>query len=396
MISVLKRSIVFAVCFFIAAIHLSSYAHAARFFSIPNFYISAISADGKVATGEWNHAPALWTEAGGVESLPLPAGNRLFNVTNLSGDGTTIVGGLRIGTGLSQRYEAFRWTRASGYQTLGRFSNDWLDYAYAHDVSYDGSVVVGTNDTPNGRRGFYWTEATGQINMGTLGSANPFYDPFSEGNAVSADGSVVVGYVTTSADEYYKAFRWTPSGGYNVIGLPPVTNGIPAGGAGYISGNGLVIAGQGQTGGDIGSWTWTSLTGFSPLPTGPGDTSAGVNGISFDGSVLVGTQIVWNQPAPNGVIYNAGLWRDTPSGYEFSLVADVLEAAGIDLTGWHLRGVSDVSADGRIIIGTGTDPLGVQRSWYAVLSVPEPMSLTSLGLGLAAMLVMPRRIFCGM
>ncbi len=161
MTPLLRRSIIFAVCYYIAAIHLSWYAHAARFISIPSIDIYAISDDGQIAAGEWNNVPALWTMTGGVEYLPLPVGSTLFNVTNISGDGTTIVGGLKIGMGLSQRYEAFRWTRNIGYQNLGRFSNDWLDYAYAHDVSYDGSVVVGTNDTPNGRRGFRWTQSTG-------------------------------------------------------------------------------------------------------------------------------------------------------------------------------------------------------------------------------------------
>lgn len=345
--------------------------------------VRAISADGSIVAGEGvGGVPALWTETGGIESFPLPTGYGLFNVSNISGDGTTMVGGVRIGSGLTQRYEAFRWTSSGGYQALGRFSTSYIDWAYANDVSHDGTVVVGTNDTPDGRRAFRWTQATGQVNLGTLGTTNPYYDPFSEANAVSADGSITVGYVTTSADSYYKPFRWTLAGGFDVIGLPPVTVGIPAGGAGAISGDGVVLAGISQTSGDVTSWTWTEDSGFTAVPPGPSGTSALVSAVSFDGTTMVGGQIVWNQPNPGQVIYNAVLWRKTDSGYKISLVKELLEEAGVDMTGWHLRGAWDVSYDGRFLIGAGTDPKGVQRSWYAMLPIPEPAQLLLISVAL--------------
>lgn len=385
------------ICFWIWNLINQDEAQAtARFIPINNFSIRGLSSDGTVVAGQvTNDAAALWTESGGMETFPLPVGYSLTDVSSISGDGTTMIGSIRIGTGLSQRHETFRWTRNAGYQTLGRFSDDWLDRAYAGDVSYDGSVVVGTNDTPDGRRAFRWTQATGQVNLGTLGTLNTIYDPSSDGNGVSADGSIVVGEVTTTADAYYKPYRWTISDGYDVIGLPPVTDGIPTGGASLISGDGLVLAGRSQTSDDMLGWTWTASDGFVYVPAGPGNsrTSAIVSGISFDGSRLVGVQI-WGQPSPNanGVTSSAAFWQNTPSGYQFTFVEDLLEASGVDLTGWHLTRAIDISDNGRAIIGDGIDPNGVQRSWYAILSVPEPSSFVSMSLAVVLLAGLRRRV----
>ena len=312
-----------------------------------------------------------------------------------------MVGSLRIGTGLSQRYESFRWTRVADIRGWG-------------DSQTIGSIEL----TPGmcHTMGRLWWEPT-RLPMAVRVSLDPSYGPSQFGHAWHSEirftirsvkvmgclpmAASSLAYVTTSADEYYKAFRWTVSGGYDVIGLPPVTNGIPAGGAGLISADGSVIAGSGQTGGDINAWTWTAAGGFASVPPGPGSDypSASVNGISFDGSVLVGTQILWNQPAPNpnGVIYSAAFWRNSPSGYQFSFVEDVLEEAGVDLTGWHLTRAYDVSDNGRAIIGDGIDPRGVQRSWYAILPVPEPTSLVSMSVGVIVMFGLLRQTrICGL
>ncbi len=378
------QSSFFAVCFFMA-VHSAFGALPARFVPIDASAASAISADGTIVAGEADGQAFLWTEPGGVETLPLPTDYQMFSVTNLSGDGTTIVGGLRIRTGSSQHYEPFRWTAAGGYQPLGSLSTDGLDWAFATDVSDDGSVVVGTNDTPDGRQAFRWTQETGQVSLGTLGSTNPYYPPFSEGEGVSADGNTVVGFVTTLQDDYYKAFRWTPSDGYDVIGLPPGTGSTPAGGARAVSGDGLVVAGHSQWNGWE-SWTWTEQDGFSILPTGRSGGEVDVSNMSFDGSTIVGSQIVWNQPTPSGVVYNAVLWRKTSSGYQIFSVDELLESAGVDLNGWHLEGAWDVSYDGRAIVGTGTNAAGEERSWYVAFAVPEPSSLVYVGLALAGLL----------
>ncbi|WP_168207139.1 hypothetical protein [Lacipirellula limnantheis] len=348
----------------------------ARFLPLNFSGIAALSADGQVVAGRIGNASVLWTEARGVERFPVPPGLSLRYVNDLSGDGTTIVGGVQVGSGLTGHYEPFRWTREGGYQLLGSLSTDWLDDAYATATSYNGDVIVGTNRTPEGRRAFRWTPATGLVNLGTLGTTNPYYDPFSEAEAVTDDGSITVGTVSTDEDAYYKPFLWTESGGFNLIGLPaaphPGPGGIPAGGASRVSGDGKVVTGASQVVGDLKYFSWTAEGGFVPLQAGADINTAIANSISRDGSTIVGTEILWNVPAPGKTTTHASIWRLAKDGYQFARVADVLAASGVDISGWQLTNVYGVSADGRTLLGIGVDPQGINRAWYAVLSVPEP------------------------
>jgi hypothetical protein len=76
-------------------------------------------------------------------------------------------------------------------------------------------------------------------------------------------------------------------------------------------------------------------------------------------------------------------------------LACILTAAGLDLTGWSLRYATDVSANGNIIVGWGTNSVGGDEAWLARLAtVPEPSAfvLAAVGLlGLAVRAHRPRR-----
>jgi probable HAF family extracellular repeat protein len=80
-------------------------------------------------------------------------------------------------------------------------------YSEANAVSADGSVVVGAAYNAAGQwRAFRWTAARGMRDLGTLGGDG------SEALGVSADGSVVVGWAE-NAEGYQRAFRWTAARG---------------------------------------------------------------------------------------------------------------------------------------------------------------------------------------
>jgi hypothetical protein len=60
----------------------------------------------------------------------------------------------------------------------------------------------------------------------------------------------------------------------------------------------------------------------------------------------------------------------------------VLTGLGLDLTGWTLRQVTGLSADGQTIVGWGTNPNGDTEAWLASLSVAEPGTAGLVALGL--------------
>src|SRR5262245_11578198 len=68
-----------------------------RFVLIGSSNATGLSADGKSVTGVYS-TPYLWRESSGLRSIPLPAGYEMFSVNDISGDGTTIVGGVALGT----------------------------------------------------------------------------------------------------------------------------------------------------------------------------------------------------------------------------------------------------------------------------------------------------------
>jgi hypothetical protein len=62
-------------------------------------------------------------------------------------------------------------------------------------------------------------------------------------------------------------------------------------------------------------------------------------------------------------------------------ITDILTNLGVDFTGWQFNTVTGLSADGRILTGSGKLN-GVAQGWVVV--IPEPSTLTILGVGLLA------------
>jgi hypothetical protein len=56
-------------------------------------------------------------------------------------------------------------------------------------------------------------------------------------------------------------------------------------------------------------------------------------------------------------------------------IRSVLVSQGIDMTGWSLTEATDISGNGRFIVGFGTNPAGNQEAWLVHLRVPEPASI---------------------
>lgn len=261
-------------------------------FSVAN----AISADGSVVAGisggfdvSVNSRAFIWTQAGGMVSLGSLNNGLNSEAYGISADGTVVVGRANDGN-LANAYRAFRWTKANGMASLGALND--ASYSVAYGVSADGRVVVGVAGDSNFEdRAFRWTERTGMTSLGGLANGSASY-----AYATSADGSVVVGVAGTDAPSQClhvpclgnRAFRWTETTG--MISLGTLTGGISSYANG-ISADGSVVVGSSDIG-KAQAWQafrWTPAYGMVSLGLLNNGYSSQAFGVSADGLVVVGS-----------------------------------------------------------------------------------------------------------
>lgn len=327
----------------------------------------------------------------------LPGGGRSSRALGISSDGLAVVGGSRSAQSGFQD-EAFRWTQSSGMVGLGLMPG-FRPFSRANGSSSDGSVVVGAVSAVNGFGAFRWTEQTAMVPIGSLSVGG------SEAAGVSGDGTIIVGYAENGG--HLEAFRWTEQSG--MVSLTPDVHGFAA----DITTDGRVVVGATST---VGGGYWTEATGWVSIGRGPFGAVPSPAAVNTDGSVIVGSfdlggvsrafrwtqqagivsldhldvgeQAVANAVSGDGRVIvgvsgvRAFIW-DAQHGMR-DLRRVLTRDYGLDLSQWpDLLTATGISADGRVIVGTGYGPNG-QEAWMAV--IPEPGAVGGLigGLGMLA------------
>jgi len=161
-------------------------------------------------------------------------------------------------------------------------------------------------------------------------------DTSSTANAVSADGTVVVGSSMSPAG-ISRAFRWTAQ--QNMLGLGFLPGGSQATAA-AVSANGSVVIGYGDSSGAPQSasaiFRWTVGSGIARVNGIPGSHLCTASGVSGDGSALVGTCLTINN--------EAYLWTESAGSVGLGRFG-----GGSDQTST----ATAVSSDGRFVVGAG-------------------------------------------
>jgi len=290
---------------------------------------AGVSADGSIVVGAssspksgFDNEAFLWTEETGMVGLgDLPGGDFSSGASGISANGAVIVG--TSDSSVSNIGEAFLWTAGTGLVGLGVPDETHPVAASAgHNISADGRFVVGAGSTANGLEAFRWTQSEGFVLLGDL----PGGLFFSKATEASADGSVVVG---TADSPETTAFRWTAESGMVDIGGPP---GESASSASAVSDDGLVIVGYAALAGDTIPTIWDEEHGMRNLvdvlvDLGLSDQMAGwdlerADAISADGLAIAG----WGYNPEDGVeAWVAYLGQpsalEIPSSSRISLVA---------------------------------------------------------------------------
>lgn len=157
-----------------------------------------VSDDGAVVVGNYRSESDIrtfaWSQQSGLNFPELPS-----LVTALSGDGTAVSGG----TGWPPT--SYVWTAAAGTKVINPPPGEYQ--ISTAGISLDGGVVVGGIDSYSSQpRAYRWSEALGVEKLGDLGSA-------SSALAVSADGSVVVGWYSDIGAIAERIFYWNETDG---------------------------------------------------------------------------------------------------------------------------------------------------------------------------------------
>ena len=346
-------------------------------------FLSAISRDGHIATGSYVGAGTyagswIWRQGAGGTSLPLIAAG------GMNSWGQPIGGSADNGSGKQVAALVYSDVASNGPVLIGPYpgSSDVDNfYSQVYGVSDDGTVVGLAYDPSGNPIAFRWTAADGMTRL-------PVNRPqtFSRANGISGSGSTIFGW-NDRADGYRSGVIWidgTPVEPHN-FGMYGDSFGSPPGEPLGSSFDGSVVVGQGYWDLDLHSeaWRWTLATDAQPIgllipqagsryagmlsrykfPAGERATTHSVapsgffqfiasfaDAVSADGNIVVGTTGI--QPDQ----MDAFVW--TPStGMVF--LADYAAAHGVTIpAGFLLYGATAISADGKVIGGTGVDPTG--------------------------------------
>ncbi|WP_310531808.1 autotransporter outer membrane beta-barrel domain-containing protein [Novosphingobium sp.] len=307
----------------------------------------------------------LWSQSGGYREIPLRSANEDFvpdfdidtaghYVTVSTVESRIFPDSNGFSTGYEQdRYRAYRWTEAGGYQSLGEFAVPADDRSHftewgimARAISGNGGTIAGDTldtkynvdpvtfvrnfDAPvfENFGGFVWTEALGLQRLPDLSASK-----YSFVSGISRDGGTVVG-ASRGADGHVQAVYWR---GGSVVGL------------GYLPGS------------------------LQPISATTGaENSTFALAASSDGSFIVGRA--------NGVTFRtdkAWRWSAATGMQDLNVFA---QNAGLNLNGFVLNDAVGVSDNGQKITGNSFNTAQNLSLGY-VLSIaaapPPPTTLTT-------------------
>ncbi|MCL6532124.1 MAG: hypothetical protein K6U12_02440 [Armatimonadetes bacterium] len=176
----------------------------------------------------------------------------------------------------------------------------------AYDVSANGSIMVGSSNPVNSSdlHAFWYEHGVATLDLGTLGGAQ------SEALGVSPDGGVAVGWAQGSTG-MARAFRWTQNSGMQDLGTPGNTVPTPSQ-AHKVSTCGRVIVGWFRISPtQTRAFRWTPAAGMEDLNTvyasllTNGSVLYAATDVSADGRYIVG----YGYNAATGRV--EGFWLDT-------------------------------------------------------------------------------------
>ncbi|MCY2958988.1 MAG: hypothetical protein NTY35_02395 [Planctomycetota bacterium] len=301
---------------------------------------------------------AVWTEAGGTQVITpglLGVGIGLYPCTGISADGSVVYG------------DTWRWRRTAGFEQI---VTDFSRLIFG--CSNDGGTVTGV-------QGIY--PAEGDYYIWNLEGGSPQLLPrnaqFPEGyfyfNAISGDGRVVGGAARRSSTYTYSAAILTTAGSTLITGEASQNGVTDLSYDGSVAVGYLTDAGSGFA---LRAFRWTAATGAQPLSGTPGGSDSSYSrACDASGSVVVGEYLRFGFPGTRAFLWSQSLgFRDLQDELQSNY------GLGSALIGWQLLVASDISADGRTIVGQARTPGGCEQA-FCVRLPPDPAAPATICAG---------------
>lgn len=338
------------------------------------FETTGVSNEGLVAGYEaWAGPYLIWTpETQAVENIGgVAPGQGVGGQARFSADGNYL-SGTTIGF---DGPEMSRYNRSTNEWipsgSLGFSIDGTVSGGYA--ISGDGKSVVGNAwaDTTGGTaytHAVAWVEAEGLVDLGSL------YDDMGRSarvNAVSSDGSVVVGWQDFNGPWKSAVWRKNPAGGYfpnEYLLINPNGNAADEynqlGECTAVSADGEWIGGYGDYANNGEPWMWSQATGLVNLGTLADGAQGYVAGINANGTVAVGRfqNGPWEPELPF-------IW--TATGGLQNLNDYIKNTLGLDTGSKQVYSANCMSENGQYLAGYGVDTITLEYFAYRVSLFPS-------------------------
>ncbi len=312
----------------------------------PTYSNYALSGNGTVMAANYGGELFRWTSAGGF--VDLGPGDPFNSSIGISRDGSTIISG-RVGP--DGNTNSAIWQQATGWVDLGHPAEGCvLDSSWGSGwgLNKDGTIAVGLAWYCPGAEGFRWTQQTGMVGLGHPTNAS------SRASAISGDGSMIVGFYEDPTQGFRRPVRWV--GGNTDL----FTGDQTIGEADAVSSDGSQIVGQSTTStGSIQAFYYTDKGGLVSLGTltGHKNDGSGGNAVS-DNGLVVGY-------SGNLINFDLRAFVWSPQG-GMRYLRQALESHGAVIpSNVILNNAIAISADGSTIVGTWQDVNFNGGGWIA-------------------------------